>query len=693
MRVPAILAISLVAVLAGSLLLASPFSITSIIPKQNGQVQQAEAQAVPLNIRDRFAELQMAGDAEAGSHFLQVEEEFVDPENHCEFCTRIEYTPGPQGRAGFSYEDAAGLDLSNARKASFWVMGEEGDEKIKFKLAGKSLDRLQGQLQDRLGRLSNNIFQNERFALTTQEVTLENTWNKYEVDLTGVDLREITHPFAFELSEDAGTQVVYIKGVVYDDEPAVDPLAATAEDLIDPLAAEVISNATEGVVPATFEFGANVTGGTEPYSMTWDFDDGSEDEGQNVVHTFAEAGEYNVTMAVSDAIGQNASGSVVVQVAESEVVQDNSTLTDTNATGLQEETNSTSALGETNSTDILDEAPAEPIEIQVDAGIDIVAQPGDTVALAGEITGADELDGIDIEWTQTSAPEAELSDADSLNPTIDIPDLEDDAEIELEVAASLGSAEGSDSVTVFVEQVDEVEDAQEELLDPVNSVIDEWSDECEDLADCMSDGSGDTFAVASPENAGDVNLFSFEEFDVENAEIAYVAAMATARSDETGYLLFVGADADDAEDQSEPNGAVSIISDSFDEYEFVWEENPVNNEPWTIESLNSFLTGYAYGDGVSGIEVSEFSLIVTYTVDEPEEAALEAETSDETESDGTEQDTVVNEQGESQSEEENQESEPESESDPEQDSEVLAESESEPLEGQNDPEATNSTSE
>jgi hypothetical protein len=57
-----------------------------------------------------------------------------------------------------------------------------------------------------------------------------------------------------------------------------------------------------------------------------------------------------------------------------------------------------------------------------------------------------------------------------LNPRITIPDLEDDAEIELEFAANFGSAEDSDSVTVFAEYLDgEVEDAEEESLVPADS--------------------------------------------------------------------------------------------------------------------------------------------------------------------------------------------------------------------------------
>ena len=326
MKIPTILAISLAAVLASSLLLVGPVSIGSIFPaKHNNHVQEAEAQALPLIVRDKFKEKQLAGDAEGGSEFLNVNEEFIDPENHCEFCTRVEYVPGPEGEAGFSYEDLRGLDLSNAKKVRFWVMGEEGNEKIKFKLAGKSLDKIQdrlGRLEDRLDRLESRlggIFESERFALTTQEVTLDDDWKKYEVDLSGVDLKGITHPFAFELAENgAEKQILYIKGVVYDDEPAENPLATVEEEITESMTAEIISNGTEGVAPATFEFQANITGGTEPYSVSWDFDNGEESDDETVSHTFEEAGTYNVTLGVTDADDQTASASLEIQVEEPE---------------------------------------------------------------------------------------------------------------------------------------------------------------------------------------------------------------------------------------------------------------------------------------------------------------------------------------------------------------------------------------
>ncbi len=62
-----------------------------------------------------------------------------------------------------------------------------------------------------------------------------------------------------------------------------------------------------------------------PYTFTWNFDDGTDESGdQNVVHTFDEAGSYNVSLAITDADDQTASDSVQIRVEESaEIAQGN----------------------------------------------------------------------------------------------------------------------------------------------------------------------------------------------------------------------------------------------------------------------------------------------------------------------------------------------------------------------------------
>jgi PKD repeat protein len=94
---------------------------------------------------------------------------------------------------------------------------------------------------------------------------------------------------------------------------------------IEPLTVEITSDTEEGdIVPATFEFEANVAGGTGPYAYSWDFDDegNGEDDEQTVSHTFEEAGSYDVDLTVIDTGGQNASDSIEVTVEEAPIEEE-----------------------------------------------------------------------------------------------------------------------------------------------------------------------------------------------------------------------------------------------------------------------------------------------------------------------------------------------------------------------------------
>jgi PKD repeat protein len=82
-------------------------------------------------------------------------------------------------------------------------------------------------------------------------------------------------------------------------------------------AVDIISNGTEGIAPATFEFEANVTGGIEPYSYRWNFGDGSgESNTKTVLHRFDQAGIYSVSLIVTDSQNQIAFDSVAITVEE-----------------------------------------------------------------------------------------------------------------------------------------------------------------------------------------------------------------------------------------------------------------------------------------------------------------------------------------------------------------------------------------
>ncbi|MFL6495958.1 MAG: PKD domain-containing protein, partial [Nitrososphaera sp.] len=98
-----------------------------------------------------------------------------------------------------------------------------------------------------------------------------------------------------------------------------DSILITIEEPPPLTAVEITSDERRGVAPATFEFGTNVTGGTEPYTYSWNFGDGSvevNDDDDTVEHTFDIAGTYNVDLTVMDSTGRTVSDSILITIEE-----------------------------------------------------------------------------------------------------------------------------------------------------------------------------------------------------------------------------------------------------------------------------------------------------------------------------------------------------------------------------------------
>ena len=169
----------------------------------------------------------------------------------------------------------------------------------------------------------------------------------------------VTEP-AVDTSADNATEGIIMNETITPTPEEEEELAE--EEATGILTAEIISNGTEGVAPATFEFQANLTGGTEPYTYLWDFDDGSEEsDEQTVLHTFEEAGIYNVTLTATDTDDQDASASIEISVEEApaEVVEEEGEATTTTVQN-QTQNNQTGTAGEEEPTVQLDETSAEP---------------------------------------------------------------------------------------------------------------------------------------------------------------------------------------------------------------------------------------------------------------------------------------------------------------------------------------------
>ena len=87
-----------------------------------------------------------------------------------------------------------------------------------------------------------------------------------------------------------------------------------------PLTVKIIPNATEGIYPITFDFEADATGGTEPYSYSWGTSysaiSGIDIRGSEKAFELANPipGIYNVTVTVTDNKNHTASDSVQITV-------------------------------------------------------------------------------------------------------------------------------------------------------------------------------------------------------------------------------------------------------------------------------------------------------------------------------------------------------------------------------------------
>ena len=79
----------------------------------------------------------------------------------------------------------------------------------------------------------------------------------------------------------------------------IDDVEVTAEESIEPLVADA-DGPYEAFKDEPIQFQGSAEGGVPPYSFHWDFDDGDTSDIQNPMHTYTNAGNYTVTLTVTD---------------------------------------------------------------------------------------------------------------------------------------------------------------------------------------------------------------------------------------------------------------------------------------------------------------------------------------------------------------------------------------------------------
>ena len=170
---------------------------------------------VTVNVEDTLT-IVRGGEANFYSR-LKMDKDFIDPTHSCDFCNRIEYSPGQEKKAGIAYR-IDGLDLKGYQRIVFFARGEQGGENVSFVAIGRISS----------GPNSNNVdsFPYQDFAVTTKNVTLNDFWKRYEISLKESQLDKVTYPFGFVISghESGVKEIFYLKGVSFDRKAAQHPI-------------------------------------------------------------------------------------------------------------------------------------------------------------------------------------------------------------------------------------------------------------------------------------------------------------------------------------------------------------------------------------------------------------------------------------------------------------------------------------
>jgi len=72
----------------------------------------------------------------------------------------------------------------------------------------------------------------------------------------------------------------------------------------------------KGIAPLIINFNADISGGKSPYTFAWNFGDNTTSNLQNPTHTFAQPGNYQTVLTVTDNAGSTASSSLTIAVTD-----------------------------------------------------------------------------------------------------------------------------------------------------------------------------------------------------------------------------------------------------------------------------------------------------------------------------------------------------------------------------------------
>ncbi len=163
----------------------------------------------------------------------------------CEQCQFIVYKPViTNERPVIAYASETPFDLTGAERIVFFAKGEIGGETIKALAIGKSPDLVSTPPLNAL-----------QFEVVSPNIVLTTDWTRYELNIDGLDLKNVSSPFGLVISnqrestpmfpgpasdtpplnnENVKEVSFYLKGISIDNTPAVDPINTIGPQLTSP---------------------------------------------------------------------------------------------------------------------------------------------------------------------------------------------------------------------------------------------------------------------------------------------------------------------------------------------------------------------------------------------------------------------------------------------------------------------------
>ncbi|MCP4549725.1 MAG: hypothetical protein GY835_24985 [bacterium] len=176
-----------------SLTVDSSSSSTDEKPSSSSTASSA-AMTFPVGLEIHFYPSGWMGDGggEQGSEFLSVEPEVVEINGEKVAGIKILYRPGSKGWAGIYWQSPEnnwgaypGLDLTGAKRITFYARGQNGGEIAEFKSGGIREDQLTGRTH------------HDSFEQSLGRLVLQKLWRKYSIDLSNKDLSNVIGGFAW----------------------------------------------------------------------------------------------------------------------------------------------------------------------------------------------------------------------------------------------------------------------------------------------------------------------------------------------------------------------------------------------------------------------------------------------------------------------------------------------------------------